>query len=108
MGLPRQGYWSGLPFPVPRELLDPGIEPASPTLADSLPLSHQGSPYFPLSVYYKGYDEGYKRTARWRGIQDEKRNGLEQRGLCQEQRPNTHFLFYHITPSHDAHENHVL
>ena len=28
-----QGYWSGLPFPTPEDLPDPGIEPASPTLA---------------------------------------------------------------------------
>ena len=41
MGLYRQEYWSGLPFPTPGDLPDPGIEPeyfASP--ADSLPLSH--------------------------------------------------------------------
>ena len=31
-GFSRQEYWSGLPFPSPRELLDPGIEPWSPTL----------------------------------------------------------------------------
>ena len=47
MGFFRQEYWSGLPF-SPRDLLNPGIEPAfpvSPTLqVDSLPLSHQGSP----------------------------------------------------------------
>ena len=30
MGLSRQEYWSGLPFPTPGDLLDPGIEPASP------------------------------------------------------------------------------
>ena len=30
MGFPRQEYWSGLPFPPPRDLHDPGIEPASP------------------------------------------------------------------------------
>ena len=30
MGFPRQGYWSGLPFPSPGDLPDPGIEPASP------------------------------------------------------------------------------
>ena len=42
MGFPRQEYWSGLPFPIPGDLLDPGIKPASPVLqADSLPLSHQ-------------------------------------------------------------------
>ena len=34
-----------LPFPLPGDLPDPGIEPASPALwADSLPLKHQGSP----------------------------------------------------------------
>ena len=30
MGLSRQEYWSGLPFPPPGDLLDPGIEPTSP------------------------------------------------------------------------------
>ena len=29
MAFPRQEYWSGLPFPPPRNLLDPGIKPAS-------------------------------------------------------------------------------
>ena len=33
MGFPRQKYWSGLPFPSPRDLPDPGIETASPALA---------------------------------------------------------------------------
>ena len=30
MGFPRQKYWSGLPFPSPGDLPDPGIEPRSP------------------------------------------------------------------------------
>ena len=30
MGFPRQEYWSGLPFPSPGDLPDPGIEPMSP------------------------------------------------------------------------------
>ena len=30
MGFPRQEYWSGLPFPSPGNLPNPGIEPASP------------------------------------------------------------------------------
>ena len=30
MGFPRQEYWSGLPFPSPGELPNPGIEPMSP------------------------------------------------------------------------------
>ena len=33
MGFPRQEYWSGLPFPSPGVVLDPGIEPGSPSLA---------------------------------------------------------------------------
>ena len=33
MGFPRQEYWSGLPFPSPGDLPDPGIEPESPALA---------------------------------------------------------------------------
>ena len=38
MGFSRQGYWSGLPFPSPGDLPDPGIEPRSPTMqADSVP-----------------------------------------------------------------------
>ena len=45
MKFPRQEeYWSGLPFPLPRDLLAPGIEPASLALqAGSSPLSNQGS-----------------------------------------------------------------
>ena len=30
MGCSRQEYWSGLPFPSPGDLPDPGIEPGSP------------------------------------------------------------------------------
>ena len=33
MGFSRQEYWSGLPFPPPRDLPNPGIKPASPALA---------------------------------------------------------------------------
>ena len=37
MGFSRQEYWSGLPFPSPEDILNPGIEPRSPTLqADAL------------------------------------------------------------------------
>ena len=39
MGFPRQEYWSGLPFPPPGDLSDPGIEPVSlvsPALAGGL------------------------------------------------------------------------
>ena len=45
MGFSRQEYWSGLPFPSPGDLPNPGIEPRSPELqADSLPMELQGKP----------------------------------------------------------------
>ena len=47
-----QEYWSGLPFPPPGDLPDPGIEPTSlmsPALqADPLPLSYWGRPHLLL------------------------------------------------------------
>ena len=47
MGFSRQEYWSGLPFPSPGDLpdpgIDPGIEPRSPTLqVDALPSKPPG------------------------------------------------------------------
>ena len=45
MEFSRQEYWSGLLFPSPRDLPDPGIEPGSLTLqADSLLSELQGNP----------------------------------------------------------------
>ena len=45
MGFPRQDYFSGLPFPPPGDLPDPGIKFTSALQVDSLPLSHLGSPF---------------------------------------------------------------
>ena len=48
-GFSRPEYWSGLPFPSPGVLPDPGIEIRSPALqTDSLPLSHWGSHFIYL------------------------------------------------------------
>ena len=63
MGFFRQEYWNELPFSPPEDLSDSGTKPtfptspASPALqADSLTLSHQGSPHFslfkPACVYF--------------------------------------------------------
>ena len=47
MGFCRQEYWSGLPFPSPGDLPDPGIKPRSPALqADSLPTELWGKPLY--------------------------------------------------------------
>ena len=45
MGFSRQEYWSGLPFPSPGDLPDPGIKPGSPRLeADALTSEPPGKP----------------------------------------------------------------
>ena len=45
MGFYRGEYWSGLPFPSPGDLPDPGIEPRPPSLqADALPSEPPGKP----------------------------------------------------------------
>ena len=45
MGFSRQKCWSGLPFPSPRDLPNPGIEPGSPTFqAKALPYEPPGKP----------------------------------------------------------------
>ena len=45
MEFSRQEYWSGLPYPSPGNLPDPGIEPRSPAMqADALPSETPGKP----------------------------------------------------------------
>ena len=45
MGFSRREYWSGLPFPSPGDLPDPGTEPKSPALqADALTSEPPGKP----------------------------------------------------------------
>ena len=50
MGFPRQEYWSRLPFPSPRDLPDPGIEPRSPTLQADALLSEPREKAHPQSI----------------------------------------------------------
>ena len=53
MGFSRQEYWSGLPFPSPGDLPNPGIEPRSPVLqADSLLSEPQGKPLHTVRHFY--------------------------------------------------------
>ena len=62
MEFSRQEYWSGLPFPSPEVLLNPGIEPWSPaSQADSLPFELQ-------EVYSKGkfgYKSSQNKSTGW-------------------------------------------
>ena len=62
MGFSRQEYWSGLPFPPPGDVLDPGFELRSLAWqADSLPLHHWGSPHLsPMWAMILGQGWGMK------------------------------------------------
>ena len=52
MGFSRQEYWSGLTFPSPGDLPDPGTEPGSPALqAVSLPFEPPGKPQKELWLF---------------------------------------------------------
>ena len=59
MELSKQEHWSGLPFPSPGDLPDPGIEPGSPALqADSLPSESPGKPR--ITIWSSNSTPGYK------------------------------------------------
>ena len=62
MGFSRQECWSGLPFPSPGDLPDPGMEPGSPALrADALSSEPPGKPTFQWGICQKSshWDKGY-------------------------------------------------
>ena len=60
MGFFRQEHRSGLPFPSPGDLPDPGIKSGSPALqADASPLSHQGSQLRVSSVQSSSVAQSY-------------------------------------------------
>ena len=52
MEFSRQEYWSGLPFPSPGDLPNPGIKPGSPALqADTLQSEPPGKPCIHTSIF---------------------------------------------------------
>ena len=53
MGFSKQEYWSGLPFPSPGDLSDPGIEPGFPALqANALTSEPPGKPQWKTKGAY--------------------------------------------------------
>ena len=56
MGFSRQEYWSGLPFPSPGDLPDPGIKPGSPALqANALTSEPPGKPTLDMLDIFEWY-----------------------------------------------------
>ena len=70
MGFSRQQYWSGLPFPPPGDLPDPGIEPGSPALeADALTSEPPGKPrLFKYDLNQIPYDYTVEVRNRFKGL----------------------------------------
>ena len=70
MEFSRPEYWSGWPCPPPGDLLNPGIEPRSPTLqADSLPAEPPGKP--------RDFSDAAKRAQECHPPQEDKRDKKE-------------------------------
>ena len=81
MGFPRQEYWSGLPFPSPGDVPNPGIEPASPTLAGrffTTSTTWEAQVYYIVKVYviyiymnmlYKHMYAGTSLVLQWLRLQ---------------------------------------
>ena len=64
MEFSRQAYWSGLPFPSPGDLPDPGFKPRSPALqADALLSELPGNPWSRGSQF-RGFKFLASRAAR--------------------------------------------
>ena len=57
MGLSRQEYWSGLPFPSPGDLPEPGIEPGFPALEADALTSQPPCKLSLLSIHFPGGSE---------------------------------------------------
>ena len=86
MGFFKEAYWSGLPFPPPVFLPDPGIKPKSPESpalqVDSLPPSHQGSS---IALWAKPSKLGkamatHSSTLTWKIPWTEEPGGLQSMG----------------------------
>ena len=74
MGFSRQEYWSGLQFPSPGDLPDPGIKLVFPTLpADSLPSKPPENPYMQSTSW---------KTPDWMNYKLEWREKYQQPQIC--------------------------
>ena len=62
MGFSRQEYWSGLPFPSPGDLPDPGMEPRSPALAARFVTTEP--PEDPLLSFHSLYNLSHGKSLR--------------------------------------------
>ena len=71
-GFSRQEYWSGLPFPSPGDLPNPGIEPESPSWLLLLLLSHFSCVWLcatpEMAAHQAPPSLGFSRQEHWSGL----------------------------------------
>ena len=65
MGFSRQEYWSGLPFPSPGDLPNPGIEPGSPAFQADALTSQPPVVVFFFNIYLAALDLSYEAWDLW-------------------------------------------
>ena len=110
MDFSRQEYWSGLLFPPPGHLPNPRTEPASPALqADSLPLSHQGSPFLPScslfcheTVYVWGLKSGFSPVRKSSECILEAKTGNFSTVMATASKED-HWILFQISPRFSLH-----
>ena len=76
-GFPRQEYWSGLPFPSPGDLPDPGIQltsPSSPALAGGF-----------FTTEPLGKPSGYIQVRNNKGVVQDSGGGVHFRDISKEE-----------------------
>ena len=79
MGFSRQEYWSGLPFPSPGDLPDPGIEPGSPALeADALTSEPPGKPMALIPGLGRSPGRGNDNPFQWDYLENPMNRGAWQ------------------------------
>ena len=95
MGFPWQEYWSGLPYPPPGDLLEPGIKSLA-LQADSLPLIHRGEAHCSLYLSIKLLEFAFYRSVLVRMQNVQKAKVSEER-----QSPSSVFGYWiqKLTPS---------
>ena len=109
MGFPRQEYCSGLPFPFPEDLPNPGIEPGSPALqAVSLPSEPPGKPIskvlsshvpleptiFPSSTRQKGSAPFHQHIPQFPYAKNETKQNLFKNHYLNVYKVSPHHFYY--------------
>ena len=78
-GILQAEYQSGLPFPSPGDLPDPGIKPRYPALqADSLPTELWGKPMLFIKTHLMRRVDSLEKTLMLGGIGGKKRKGWQR------------------------------